>query len=136
MTPRTPRATAAAPPAAPCEPSDPLAPVAAEGDPAAAGRLLEAPAVAGLDVSVAAEANSAPAAAEASRCPVVPGEGRGEGAGVQPLSGQDFRDALKAAQSARARTQRQQRARPWTKRDPYRKAVPGGRKPPPGGEAG
>ena len=49
----------------------------------------------------------------------------------EALSGKAFRDALKAANSAKAKTQRQQRARPWTKRDPLRNAVPGGKKDPP-----
>jgi hypothetical protein len=59
------------------------------------------------------------------------GRSRPPGASTEGLSGKAFRDALKAAESARAKGQRQQRARPWSKRDPYRRAVPGGRKPPP-----
>ena len=66
--------------------------------------------------------------------PVVAGK-TAAGPGDQPepeaLSGKAFRAAFKAARSAKAKTQRQQRARPRTKRDPYRKAVPGGRGPPP-----
>jgi len=107
---------------------------AAAGNP---GVEVAAPAsTPGPDVPAAAEA-SAPAAVEASRRPARSREGPGGAAGVQPeaLSGKAFRDAYKAANSAKAKGQRNQRARPWTKRDPYRKAVPGGRKPPPGGGA-
>jgi hypothetical protein len=59
----------------------------------------------------------------------VSGEGRERPAGsTEALSGEAFRKAMKAAQSAKAKTQRQQRARPWQGRDPYRKAVPGGKR--------
>lgn len=125
MTPKTSRATAAAPPAAPCEPSDPLAPVAAEGDRSPSSPLLEAAAKGSPDVPEGGAAT--------------PGEGgsRSRLPGDPPaLSGAEGRAAWQAALSANAKGQRNRRARPWTKRDPYRKAVPGGRKPPPGGEAG
>ncbi len=42
--------------------------------------------------------------------------------------------AIRAARSELAKTQRQRRAHPWRSRDPYRNAVPGARKLPPGGE--
>jgi hypothetical protein len=67
---------------------------------------------------------------EPSRAP-----GTSPAAEPEALSGEEGRKRWQAALSAKAKGQRQQRARPWTKRDPYRKAVPGGRKPPPGGGA-
>jgi hypothetical protein len=98
--------------------------------------VLEAAAASGTPAGEGCAPASSPAG------PNVPGGRAAEGGearrgsgppGSQPeaLSGKAFRDALKAAQSAKAKRQRNQRARPWIGRDPLRKAVPGGRKPPP-----
>ena len=104
--------------------------------------LTPAVAEGGPDVPAAEEAGSVlPAVGRKS--PEGGAAGPGEGAprrsrppgSTEALSGEAFRKAMRAAQSAKAKTQRQQRARPWSKRDPYAKAVPGGRKPPPGGDA-
>jgi hypothetical protein len=129
MTRKNPQTTAAASPRGAVQPCEPRPPVVAQGDRSPSPSLLEAAAKGSPDVPAATEA-SAPVAAEASRCPAVPGEG-GRGTGTKPLSGKAFRDALKAAQSAKAKGQRQQRAGSWASRDPYARAVPGGRKPPP-----
>ena len=106
-----------------------LAPAAQEGDPAAGAHL-----VAGPDVPVPTGSHTTAGAGRKQPGPVVAGK-TAAGPGDQPepeaLSGKAFRAAFKAARSAKAKTQRQQRARPWTKRDPYRKAVPGGRVLPP-----
>jgi hypothetical protein len=70
-----------------CPISVPLAPVAAgQGDPAAASEHLEALAAAGLDVSAAAEASSAPAAPEASRRLAAPREEGQRAAGTNPVA--------------------------------------------------
>ena len=106
-----------------------LAPAAQEGDPAASAHL-----VAGLDVPVPTGSHTTAGAGRKQPGPVVAGK-TAAGPGDQPepeaLSGKAFRAAFKAARSAKAKTQRQQGARPRTKRDPYRKAVPGGRVLPP-----
>jgi hypothetical protein len=159
MSERTPKTPVRAPEASPgplaAQPclSVPLAPAAAgQGDPAAASEHLEALAAAGLDVPsatgshttaasgpdvpVAAQASSAlPAAGNKQPGPAVAGK-TAAGPGDQPeaLSGEEGRKAWQAALSAKAKTQRQRRARPWVGRDPLRKAVPGARKLPPGGE--
>ena len=104
---------------------------AAEGPPAAS--LPPAATAAGAGRRPSAQSNRGSArTAPKQPGPVVVGKAAA-GPGDQPeaLSGKAFRDALKAAQSAKAKAQRNQRARPWTKRDPYRKAVPGGRVAPP-----
>jgi hypothetical protein len=109
------------PPAAKSCPCEPVAPVpAGQGDPAAAGKLLEAPAAAGQLV---------PGNGEASR-------GERENPSRSPgsqeaLSGAEARKAIAAAQAALNKAKRNRRARPWVERDPYRNAVPGARKMPP-----
>jgi hypothetical protein len=129
MTSKTPRRAAEAHPGPPAAlPSVPPAPAAAEGD-----RL---PLTAAARGNPAAEVRApAPASAAGPKQPG-PTVGREEpaaGPGDQPeaLSGEAFRKAFKAANSAKSARQRNQRARPWIGRDPLRKAVPGGRKPPP-----
>ena len=139
-TPKTPVRAAEASPgplAAKSCPSVPLAPVAAgQGDPAPGDAPLEALAGAGLDVPAAAQASSAlPAAGYGQPGPAVGREEPAAGPGDQPeaLSGEEGRKAWQAALSAKAKTPRQRRARPWQGSDPLRKAVPGARKLPPGG---
>jgi hypothetical protein len=101
---------AARPVSVPCAPAGEVAPVASPAGPRQPG----------------ARAGGNPA-----RAP-----GTSPAAEPEALSGEAFRDALKAAQSAKAKRQRNQRARPWIGRDPLRNAVRGGRVAPPGGEAG
>jgi hypothetical protein len=132
MTSKTPRRAAEAHPGPPAAlPPVPSAPAAAEGDRLPLTAAAEGTPAAGV---------AAPASAAGPKQPG-PAVGREEpaaGPGDQPeaLSGEAFRKAFKAANSAKSARQRNQRARPWIGRDPLRKAVPGGRKPPPGGEAG
>lgn len=123
MTPKTSKTAAPAPPRVPSSPAEPSAPVAAgRGNPAPGEPLLEALPGAGPDVQRAAMVRGG----EASK-----GRERPAGASPEALSGKAFRDAFKAAKSAKAKGQRQQRARPWQGRDPLRNAVPGGYRPPP-----
>ena len=90
--------------------------------------------LAGPDAPVPTGSHTTAGAGRKQPGPVVAGK-TAAGPGDQPepeaLSGKAFRAAFKAARSAKAKTQRQQRARPWTKRDPLRNAVPGGKKDPP-----
>jgi len=117
----------------------PPAQITAGSNPAAAVPSLPGTAVAGPDVPVAAEASSASAAAgnEAPGPGVdekpAPGSGASTGKTLAERQKQQLA-AIRAARSAHAKGKRNQRARPWQGRDPYRKAVPGGRKMPPGGE--
>jgi hypothetical protein len=83
------------------------------------------------DVPAAVSGSATTAGRDVPRGAVIREGGVHPGGSTEALSGEAFRKAVKAAQSAKAKTQRQQRARPWSKRDPYAKAVPGGRKPPP-----
>lgn len=99
----------------------------AAGKPAGGDGSAPASSPAGPDVLGAAATGGAGEAPQ--------GCSRPPGSQPEALSGKAFRDAFKAANSAKAKGQRQQRARPWTKRDPYRKAVPGGRVEPPKGGA-
>jgi hypothetical protein len=65
----------------------------------------------------------------------VPSEGRERplGSSTKGLSGTEWQKAARAAVSALHATQRRQGYK--RSRDPFRRAVPGGRKPPPGGDA-
>ena len=131
---KTPQTTAPSGAVAP----SPLTPEAAQGDrpsspsiPRAAARGPKSPAV------EVATSSPAPTAGPGVPGAAVAEAGEGQECGTRPLgstaplSGKAFRDALKAAQSAKAKARRQQRARPWASRDRYARAVPGGRKPPP-----
>jgi hypothetical protein len=121
MSPSRPKTTADGPsPAGPAVPPcpEPSSPVAAreQGTPAAG----MPPPAAGPDVP------GAP----------VPGEVRADPLGTTSgaLKGAGWRKAAKAGKSAQAKAQRLRAHAPRRSADPYRNAVPGARKLPPGGE--
>lgn len=125
--PRTPPDPAgpAIPPEPPCRALHRSAPPVADvqGDRRPAQPPPETAALAGPDVPEGGAATSGT------------GRGRSRSPGAAQAQGDaEGRKAWQAALSAQAKAQRQQRGRPWARRDPYRKAVPGARKLPPGGE--
>ena len=121
--PQTP-AVRQAPAGAAGEPCEPRPPVVAQGDRSPSAPLLGA----------------APKGSPDGRRPGAEGS-RSQAAGIKlqtapgaPQGDAEGRKRWQAALSASAGARRNQRDRPWSRRDPLRNAVPGARKMPPGGD--